>query len=168
MGSLVFTQSDNGDLVLIAEVEDIADPALAIDALLDEVPDLITEEFVVIDTEHRIIVKVDDLDLVRPRRDIVVIGGTNGHGPDEDEAPAPKRRGRPPGTKSKTADAPKRRGRPPGTKNKPKADAEETPKRRGRPPGSKNKPKAAATSGAKRGPGRPRGSSFKRNESSDE
>ena len=48
------------------------------------------------------------------------------------------------------APAPRRRGRPPGSKNRPKdgavGDATEvpTPRRRGRPPGSKNKPKGGA------------------------
>lgn len=52
--------------------------------------------------------------------------------------------GKSPG-KAASAAAPKRRGRPPGSKNKPKAAAAAAaPKRRGRPPGSKNKPKAAA------------------------
>jgi hypothetical protein len=49
-----------------------------------------------------------------------------------------------------SAAAPKRRGRPPGSKNKPKSAAAAAPapaaapKRRGRPPGSKNRPKSAA------------------------
>jgi len=78
-------------------------------------------------------------------------------------AAAPKRRGRPPGSKNKSgmaaaveasapAAAPKRRGRPPGSKNKPKfgavaapaAASVAAPKRRGRPPGSKNRPKGVA------------------------
>jgi multicomponent Na+:H+ antiporter subunit B len=88
------------------------------------------------------------------------------------EDAAPKRRGRPKGSKNKaksavakTADtpkkssvkpsatsAPKKRGRPAGSKNKPKTVAAKTaakaaPKRgRGRPKGSKNKPKTGGTS----------------------
>lgn len=77
-------------------------------------------------------------------------------------APA-KRRGRPRKEGTSTANgaqasahtveaqsAPKRRGRPKGSKNKPKdsdslqAAGSEAPKRRGRPKGSKNKPKSAA------------------------
>ncbi len=75
----------------------------------------------------------------------------------ESETVMPKRRGRPPGSKNKTAkpDAvearevtlevplPKRRGRPPGSKNKTRETTETTeaapPKRRGRPPGVKSK-----------------------------
>lgn len=86
------------------------------------------------------------------------------------EAPAaPKRRGRPKGSKNKAKPAtakaeitapkvtPKKRGRPPGSKNKPKTAVKKTtakkrvakaaPKRgRGRPKGSKNKPKMGGTS----------------------
>jgi len=73
--------------------------------------------------------------------------------------------------KGPIVDAPKRRGRPKGSKNKAKPAAVETPKsappkRRGRPPGSKNKPKTAAKKTAaktapKRGRGRPKGSKNK-------
>ena len=83
---------------------------------------------------------------------------------------APKRRGRPVGSKSKakaaspktvkakavpvkakTSAAPKKRGRPAGSKNKTKkavvkTEATSVPKRRGRPPGSKNKPKTGGNS----------------------
>lgn len=85
-------------------------------------------------------------------------------GPIVDEQTAPKRRGRPKGSKNKakpvatkvetvlTRTAPKKRGRPAGSKNKPKTVAAKTeakaaPKRgRGRPKGSKNKPKTGGTS----------------------
>lgn len=58
-------------------------------------------------------------------------------------------------TSSKTNSAPKKRGRPAGSKNKPKTAAKTVatkpasktaPKKRGRPKGSKNKPKAGGTS----------------------
>jgi len=71
---------------------------------------------------------------------------------------APKKRGRPAGSKNKPKDiapatevteTPKKRGRPAGSKNKPKdvapaPEVTETPKKRGRPAGSKNKPKDVA------------------------
>ena len=66
--------------------------------------------------------------------------------------------------------APKKRGRPKGSKNKPKpaaaasATKTDAPAKRGpgRPKGSTNKPKASsATTTAKRGPGRPKGSKNK-------
>lgn len=89
------------------------------------------------------------------------------------EAPAPKRRGRPKGSKNKTAAEPvvavKRRGRPPGSKNKSNATeaVAAAPKRRGRPKGSKNKTKAASAAPAAnvtkttRKRGRPKGSKNK-------
>jgi hypothetical protein len=84
-------------------------------------------------------------------------------GEEVDEAPAPKRRGRPPGSGKKAAapaaaatDAPKRRGRPPGVKNgqgrtsaAAAAPAGDTPKRRGRPPGVKNGEGKAAQAAVK-------------------
>lgn len=63
---------------------------------------------------------------------------------DEDEDEAPKRRGRPKGSKNKTSNKSeksstgKKRGRPKGTKNKVAASSS-TGKKRGRPKGSKNK-----------------------------
>ena len=58
---------------------------------------------------------------------------------------------------STTATAPRRRGRPPGSKNRPKtaAGATGTRRRRGRPPGSKNRPKVAAAASPPRRRGRP-------------
>lgn len=85
------------------------------------------------------------------------------------EATAPKKLGRPKGSKNKPktngvavapiaaeVPAPKKRGRPKGSKNKPKTNGvaaapvtEATaPKKRGRPKGSKNKPKANAATAA--------------------
>jgi hypothetical protein len=52
--------------------------------------------------------------------------------------------------------APKRRGRPPGSKNRVTAKA--TPVKRGRPVGSRNKTTARKATISKRGPGRPKGS----------
>jgi hypothetical protein len=52
---------------------------------------------------------------------------------------AKPKRGRPARKAAQTA--PKRRGRPPGSKNKPKAQATPVKRGRGRPKGSKNKPK---------------------------
>ena len=95
-------------------------------------------------------------------------------------ANAPKRRGRPKGSKNKVkaeavdvTPAPKRRGRPKGSKNKAKTETVEVvdaPKRRGRPKGSKNKPKrdvtkattpTAKTAAAPKRRGRPPGSKNK-------
>lgn len=64
----------------------------------------------------------------------------------EIEAPAPKRRGRPPGKASVGAAVPKRRGRPPGSKNKPKVAEMEAPVKRkpGRPKWTPEQRQAAA------------------------
>lgn len=64
--------------------------------------------------------------------------------------------------------APKKRGRPKGSKNKPKVAAASPPAKRGpgRPKGSATKAKAAAVTPpaatAKRGPGRPKGSATRK------
>lgn len=89
MQTNIYAAKDNGDLKLIAEVEGLDDPALAVDALLDENPRLRQREFVVIDLDNVMIVEAGE-EIVQPRRQIVVRGGNN-------VAPAaPKRRGRPP------------------------------------------------------------------------
>ena len=89
------------------------------------------------------------------------------------EDDAPKKRGRPMGSKNKPKDSlnepspePKKRGRPKGSKNKPMDTSTEVPhepKKRGRPKGSKNKPKDTpneiTTQPKKRGP--PKGSKNK-------
>jgi hypothetical protein len=82
----IYAQKENGDLRLIAEIEGLNDPALAVDALLDEMPRLKQREFVVIDLDNVMIVEAGE-DVVQPRREIVIRNGTT---------PTPKRRGRPP------------------------------------------------------------------------
>lgn len=86
------------------------------------------------------------------------------------EDDAPKKRGRPKGSKNKTKDVPqevpsepKKRGRPKGSKNNPKDASQEVPsepKKRGRPKGSPNKPKETPTevSTEPKKRGRPKGS----------
>jgi hypothetical protein len=82
----IYAQKENGDLKLIAEIEGLNDPALAVDALLDEMPRLKQREFVVIDLDNVMIVEAGE-DVVQPRREIVIRNGST---------PTPKRRGRPP------------------------------------------------------------------------
>lgn len=107
--SNIYAQKDNGDLKLIAEIEGLSDPAMAVDALLDEMPRMKQREFIVIDLDNVMLVEAGE-EIVQPRRQIVVSNGgnlgsaavvedddENGEEP-EDEAPAPKpRRGRPRG-----------------------------------------------------------------------
>jgi hypothetical protein len=107
--SNIYAQKENGDLRLIAEIEGLSDPAMAVDALLDEMPRLKQREFIVIDLDNVMLVEAGD-EIVQPRRQIVVSNGGNISGaavaaPEEDETepeeepeaeappkPAPKRR----------------------------------------------------------------------------
>ena len=119
--------------------------------------------------------RITDLVSHVPAHTIAIHGGTDSLEvkiqdlifPLEDDAP--KKRGRPKGSKNKPKDTPtevpnepKKRGRPKGSKNKPKDTSTEVPpepKKRGRPKGSKNKPKDTSTHPKKRG--RPKGSKNK-------
>lgn len=167
MSHKFYIEKDNGDLKYVNEVEDAESVELAFDALLEATPKLFGQELVVLD-DDTVRVIADEEAPIQPRHKITVRGGASN---DEDEAPAPKRRGRPPGSKNKAASAeeddapaPRRRGRPPGSKNKTtttKAASGDAPKRRGRPPGSKNKPKAVEDAPAPKRRGRPPGSKNK-------
>lgn len=120
MQTNIYAEKENGDLRLIAEIEGLDNPALAVDALLDEMPRLKQRDFVVINLDNVMHVEAGE-EIVQPRRQITIRGGNNA-------APAaPKRRGRPPravaeddenGNGGEEAPAPRRRGRPPGSKNK--------------------------------------------------
>ena len=123
MQTNIYAEKENGDLRLIAEIEGLEDPALAVDALLDEMPRLKQRDFVVINLDNVMHVEAGE-EIVQPRRQITIRGGNS-------SAPA-KRRGRPRaavpvddddenGNGAEEAPAPRRRGRPPGSKNKPKA-----------------------------------------------
>ena len=127
MQSNIYAQKENGDLRLVAEIEGLDDPAMAVDALLDEMPRLKQREFVVINLDNVMIVEAGD-EIVQPRREIVIRGFNSGgavvaepedeeydeNGEEaeaEEEAPAPPKRraGRPRG---KAKPAAKRRGKP--------------------------------------------------------
>jgi hypothetical protein len=112
--SNIYAQKENGDLKLIAEIEGLSDPALAVDALLDEMPRMQQREFIVLDMDYVTLVEVPDDEIVQPRRRIVVSSGNNvapvaepEQIEDESEAPAPskpaKRRGRARGAAAKPA-----------------------------------------------------------------
>lgn len=77
MQTNIYAQKENGDLRLIAEIEGLDDPALAVDALLDEMPRLKQREFVVIDLDNVMIVEAGD-EIVQPRRSMTI---RNGSGP---------------------------------------------------------------------------------------
>jgi hypothetical protein len=74
--SNIYAQKENGDLRLIAEIEGLSDPALAVDALLDEMPRLKQREFIVIDLDNVMLVEAGE-EIVQPRRQIVVSNGGN-------------------------------------------------------------------------------------------
>jgi hypothetical protein len=132
----IYAEKDNGDLRLIAEIEGLDDPALAVDALLDEMPRLKQRDFVVINLDNVMKVEAGE-DIIQPRRQITIRGGNssdtgtapapkrrrapkaesgeNGNGDETEEAspkPAPRRRGRPPGSKNKKTKAPAKKGSP--------------------------------------------------------
>lgn len=137
MQSNIYAAKENGDLRLVAEIEGLDDPGLAVDALLDEMPRLKQREFVVINLDNVMIVEAGD-EIVQPRRQITIRNLNSGgavvaepeegeiedeNGEDEpeaeEEAPAPKRRaGRPRGSTAKPAK--RGPGRPRGSRNKPK------------------------------------------------
>src|SRR4051794_18450028 len=114
MATRLFTEKDNGDLKLVAEVEE-DNVALALDELLDEYPRFADQEFVAINDGAIVTVKAESDEIVQPRRSITVTGGSNGNTVfaepevDEEEEPAaaPKRRAsssrRRSSTKRKTA-----------------------------------------------------------------
>jgi hypothetical protein len=72
--SNIYAQKENGDLRLLAEIEGESDPALAVDALLDEMPRLKQRSFVVIDLDNVMVVEAED-EIVQPRRKIKVSSG---------------------------------------------------------------------------------------------
>ena len=145
MQSNIYAQKENGDLRLLAEIEGADDPALAVDALLDEMPRMKQRSFIVIDLDNVMVVEAED-EIVQPRRKITVQSINGGGAPavsdteeDEDEEDEAEEQEEEQEEEAPAAEAPKpRRGRPPGSRNRPKADA--APKRRGpgRPRGSKN------------------------------
>lgn len=136
---------DNDDnLMLLAETDTDGEdynPALILDMFLDEAGDDFDEyeQYVGIDLNEAtvVVMAVPDHESVNTRRNIQVMAA----GDDEDEeTPAPKKRGRPPGKKNtiKVDEVPVDED---GEDDK--VEEEETaPKKRGRPAGSKNKPGA--------------------------
>ena len=127
MQSNIYAQKENGDLRLIAEIEGENDPALAVDALLDEMPRLKQRSFVVIDVDNVLTVEAGD-EIVQPRREITVTSGNNVGGAtveadeeaEEDEEEAEDEEQEEPEAEEEEAPAPKKRrpGRPRGSKNK--------------------------------------------------
>lgn len=148
MPTLIYTEKENGDLKLVAEIDEDVEDGEAVELLLEESPRLRADRFVVLAGT------LDNgvMSVVEQAEEVITTTTWKSSRGNGASAATPKKRG--PGRPRKTpvddgmveAPAPKRRGRPPGSKNKPKtATATGAPKRRGRPPGSKNKPKAATS-----------------------
>lgn len=76
MQTNIYAAKENGDLRLLAEIEGLNDPALAVDALLDEMPRLRQRQFIVIDVDNVMVVEAED-EIVQPRRKIT-ISSSNG------------------------------------------------------------------------------------------
>jgi hypothetical protein len=127
MQTNIYAAKENGDLRLIAEIEGLDDPALAVDALLDEMPRLKQREFIVIDLDNVMLVEAGE-EIVQPRRQIVVSNGGNlvgaavaapedengngGEEPEPEEAPAkPARRKTPAKPAAKRGGGGRGRGR---------------------------------------------------------
>jgi hypothetical protein len=151
MAVLIYSEQAGDKLKLLAEVgEDNVE--LAVDALLDAEPKLENQQpFVVFPVDARMIVAVGEV--VRPRRDIQITGGTNGASAKTQEAP--KRRGRPRKTQPEVAQG--------EVETDPDLPTEEAPKRTRKAGGNGRRKPAAAKGSAKKG-----GSPFKRNPKSDE
>jgi len=125
----LYTEQENGNLKFVAEVDELDDPVEAVEAFLEENRSR-ADEFVAVvgTTENGTVATVRQTEVVSTGWGV----SSNGNGDEEDEAPAPKRRGRPPGTKNKSTGAKRGPGRPKGSTNK-KAAAKPTGSgRRGR------------------------------------
>lgn len=105
MATLLYQEKENGDLKLVAEVDN-DNPVLALDELLDEYPKLAGEEFVALNDGHVLRVSAESNEIVNSRRSITVSGNlvasadivdeAEDEGVDVEEepalAPAPRRR----------------------------------------------------------------------------
>ena len=94
MSTTLYVEQENGNLKLVAEVEDIDNAALAVDALLDETK-IREREFVAVigsleeGQVTRVVVESDEP--VNPRRGIVISANFGGGGSTvDDDEPAPK------------------------------------------------------------------------------
>src|SRR4051812_24687563 len=99
MATRLFTEKDNGDLKLVAEVDN-DNVGLALDELLDEYPKFAGEEFVAVNTDSIVTVASESDEIVQPRRSITVSGPAVANAeiadeveePAEESAPAPAKR----------------------------------------------------------------------------
>lgn len=157
MATNIYTQKDNGDLQLRAEIEEDMDEAEAVKLLLEESPRLRADEFIVMvgDMED------GTVSTVRQQETVTVDWTSSRNGAtvatedeEEDEAEEDE--------EEEEEERPKPKN---GRRRRASSSNDDKPAKRrpGRPRGSKNRPKAGAASG-----GSKRRSGFKRNPASDE
>lgn len=142
MQSNIYAQKENGDLKLVAEIEGLNDPALAVDALLDEMPRLRQREFIVIDLDNVMVVEAGD-EIVQPRRSITVTasnGAVVATEPEDEEDEVPEEEPEEEPEAEEEAPKPARRGRArkPAAKPAAKRAARKTTKKTGKSPFKSN------------------------------
>jgi len=140
--SNIYAQKENGDLKLVAEIEGLNDPALAVDALLDEMPRLRQREFIVIDLDNVMVVEAGD-EIVQPRRSITVTasnGAVVATEPEDEEDEVPEEEPEEEPEAEEEAPKPARRGRArkPAAKPAAKRAARKTTKKTGKSPFKSN------------------------------
>lgn len=182
MATNVYQAKDNGDLKLLAEIDEMLEDSEAVELLIENAPRMKNvESFVVISGD------LDDgvVSTVSQKETVTVKWASSRNGDEEEEVAAPKRRGRAAASANDDDDeddapAPKpRRGRPPGSGRKPAAKSTtkgrggSKPATRGRAKSSGNKPAARGRGGSKPATRKTTtkksgGSPFKRNAASDE
>lgn len=97
MSTTLYVEQENGNLKLVAEVEDIDNAALAVDALLDNAPRIKDREFVALVGDGEgggsfCTVTVDSDEPVNPKRAMTIRGGSVVNGDTAEEESAPARR----------------------------------------------------------------------------
>lgn len=166
MATSVYQPKDNGDLKLLAEIEENVDEGEAVELLLENAPRLKnTEAFVVIvgDLDDGVVSTVSQKETVTIKWSSSRRNGGDDEEQEEQEVPAPKSAPKP------------RRGRPPGSGRKPAAKGTTSARKpaaskggSGRKPAAKGKAAAAKPRGRKPAAKKSGGSPFKRNPNSDE
>lgn len=155
MSISLYGEQENGNLKLVAEVEGFDNPALAVDALLDDAPRLRDREFVAIDFEAGTLsrVTVDSDEPVNPKRSMTVTG-FNGVVAEPEAAPRPRRQTRKASSSKKRSGAKKSTARKAPAKKaaaKKRSSAKKSTGRKVNAPRAGSARKPAVRSSAKKG-----------------
>lgn len=169
MPTNIYTLKDNGDLKLMAEIEETLEDSEAVELLLENAPRTRAEEFIVISgtLDDGVVSTVSQKETVT----IKWASSRNGGSAETEEVPAPSRRSRVTVDTDDEEEAPapkRRRGRPPGSKNKPKTGTAARKTTTARKPAAKTSTRGGSRRGSSLSKGGTRSSSFKRNPASDE